>query len=374
MTMRRGVSLYSYQQAQFFDEMRLEDQIREVGTGLGGADGVELVDEMSLHYPDPGEGFVRRWFDWMNEYGTQPTALDVGMDVLQFRDHVMSYEECAERLIGDVRLANRLGFSIVRTLSVVPIEIIEMALPTAESLGIKIGKEIHQPMRLEGQQVREIIDTVERTGTDHLGIVPDLGVFQFRPSEVQLAWYGRKGAQSTAQDAAVALSLALRDGTAPFSSEALKVHTAGNLRGAFATFLRTGDAEVGLADVFEETVRFVDGRVEAAQDVDYVVAAEALLLSHTSTITLEDLVPYVTHIHAKFNNMSEIPGQPGHYQEDSIDYPGVIAALKRGGYSGYLNSEYEGQRYFQDRGREDLEDEVDQVRRHQEMLTRLIAE
>ncbi|MEK8174968.1 hypothetical protein NKH77_55640 [Streptomyces sp. M19] len=45
-----GRVLYSYQQSQFFKELTLEDQIREVGQNLGGADGIELIDEMSLRY------------------------------------------------------------------------------------------------------------------------------------------------------------------------------------------------------------------------------------------------------------------------------------------------------------------------------------
>ena len=49
---------------------------------------------------------------------------DVSMDVLQFRDHVMTYEECAERLKHDLRLAKWLGFERVRVLSVVPLEVL----------------------------------------------------------------------------------------------------------------------------------------------------------------------------------------------------------------------------------------------------------
>jgi hypothetical protein len=72
--------------------------------------------------------------------------------------------------------------------------------------------------------------------------------------------------------------------------------------------------------------------------------------------------------------MSEIPGKPGCYQDISIDYEGPIGFLKESGYEGYINSEYEGQRRFQDRGVEDLISEVDQVRKHQEMLKRLLGE
>ncbi|GAA4045410.1 hypothetical protein [Agromyces indicus] len=374
MTIKRGVSLYSYQQSQFFKQLDLEGQVREVGANLG-ADGIELIDEMSLHYPDPGQEFTRRWFSWMDQYGTTPVALDVQMDVLQFRDHVMTHEECAELLIHDIELAKSLGFGIVRTLSVVPIDIIEMALPHAEKLDIRLGKEIHQPMVLEGQQVNEILELADRTGSRHVGIVPDLGIFQFRPSEVQLEWFVRRGAQRSACDAAVELAVLLRDDNAPFGHIDMSAHTAGNLRAEFGRFLKTGGLVPEFADAFHGVKSWADANVEAPTELDYTVVAEALMLSHTSVDTLRELAAAdrITHVHGKFNNMSPVPGEADRYQEISIDYEPVIAALRAGGFEGYIDSEYEGQRYFQDRGIDDLEDEVEQVRRHQEMLTRLIA-
>lgn len=373
MTIHRGVSLYSYQQSQFFKELDLPGMVEEVGRNLHGATGVELVDEMSLRYPDPGDDFVSDWFGWHDQYGTTPVAMDVQMDVLQFRDHVMSLEECADRLRHDLRLAKRLGFRNVRTLSVVPIEVIASALPLAEELDIRLGKEIHQPMSLDGPQVGEILELIEKTGTEHLGIVPDLGIFQFRPSEVLLEWFQRRGAQPEACEASVALALQLRGGTAPFDFVDLALHTAGNLRAEFGRFLKTGECAPAFADTFRGVLAYTHEHVSDPREIDHTVVAEALMLSNTSADRLRELTPHVIHIHGKFNNMSEVPGAPGHYQEISIDYPSVIEALQAGGYQGYINSEYEGQRYFQDRGREDLMSEVDQVRRHQEMLRRLIA-
>lgn len=96
------------------------------------------------------------------------------------------------------------------------------------------------------------------------------------------------------------------------------------------------------------------------------------MLSHTSAELLRQLTPHVVSVHAKFYNMSEVPGQPGQYQDMAFDYTAGIGALRTGGYQGYLNSEYEGQRYWQDRGREEYKSEVEQVRQHQEMLRRLI--
>ena len=158
MTIKRGVSLYSYQQTQFFKELDLEGQIKEISENLYEADGIELLDEMSLHYPDPGDEFIDKWFGWMDKYGTTPVTLDVFCDVLQFRDHVMSISECADRLKHDIRLAKRMGFKNVRTLATTPVEVMIEALPVAEECDIRLGKEIHAPIPLHGQYVREIVD------------------------------------------------------------------------------------------------------------------------------------------------------------------------------------------------------------------------
>lgn len=371
MTIRRGVSLYSYQQSQFFKELTLDDQIAEVGS-MPGVDGIEIVDEMSLRYPDPGTPFVDHWFAMMERHGTVPVAMDVGMDVLQFRDHVMSHEKCAERLRHDIRLAKRLGFTIVRVLSTTPLEVMTGALDVAEACDIRLGKEVHQPMALEGPQVTEILEFAERHGTRHLGIVPDLGIYQFRPSEALLKWFGRKGAQPEACDAAVRLSELIRANDTGGMFD-VSLHTAGNIRSDFRRFLTTGESPDVCARAFAAVRSFADEHIKTPSLTDYLVVGEALTFSKTSPETLRQMAGQVTHVHAKFNEMSEIEGQPGVYHEASIDYEAAMGALKAGGFDGYVNSEYEGQRYYQDRTRADLMSEVDQVRKHQSMLARLLA-
>lgn len=370
--MKLGVSLYSYQQSQFFKELDLEAQIREVGTGLPGADGIEIVDEMSLRYPDPGPAFVKQWFQWMEQYQTQPVTMDVSMDVLQFRDHVMTHDEVTDRLRRDIRLAKRLGFSNVRVLSTCPFEVMVKALPLAEQLDIRLGKEVHQPMRLEGPQVTEIIEYVERTGTQHMGIVPDFGIFGFQPTEVLLAWYERRGAQPAASAASLGLSRRLQKGTAPFDADELIKHTAGNLRAAFKQYLLSGPTASAIDKVFSALCDFTREHVKAPTELDYVVVSEAIMLSNTSLNTMRDLAKHVVSVHGKFNHMSEIPDSPGEFHDAAIDYEGALKALQEGGFCGYINSEYEGQRYSQDRSRTDMMSEVEQVRRHHSMLRRLL--
>jgi sugar phosphate isomerase/epimerase len=371
MAIKRGVSLYSYQQSQFFKELMLDDQIREVAS-IPGADGIEIIDEMSLRYPDPGAAFVDHWFAMMEANGTVPVAMDVGMDVLQFRDHVMTIEENAERLRSDIRLAKRLGFSVVRVLSTTPLTVLEGALDVAEELDIRLGKEVHQPMRLEGPQVTEVLELAARRGTGHLGIVPDLGIFQYRPSEALLGSFERKGAQPAAGEAAIALSKVIRKGEAPRHFD-VSTYTAGNIRSDFRRYLTKGDAPAEIEAAFRGIRDFTDERVKDAREVDYLVVAEALTFSNTSEDTLREISPHVVCVHGKFYEMSAIPGRDGQYQDISIDYEAAVRGLKAGGYDGYINSEYEGQRYYQDRTRAELMSEVEQVRRHQEMLGRLLA-
>ncbi len=80
---------------------------------------------------------------------------------------------------------------------------------------------------------------------------------------------------------------------------------------------------------------------------------------------LSALVPYVYNVHGKFYEMTE------DLKEYSIPYEEIVPALAAAGYSGYINSEYEGQRLTQDAFETDS---CEQVRRHHVMLRRLLGE
>ena len=73
---KRGVSLYSYQQAQFFKQMSWKDQIVEVHDNLK-CDGIEIIDEAVIcDYPFPSEQFIFDWNNFMARYDMNAVTMD----------------------------------------------------------------------------------------------------------------------------------------------------------------------------------------------------------------------------------------------------------------------------------------------------------
>ena len=286
----------------------------------------------------------------MARYNMQAVTMDVYLDVHQFRDHVMTHREAAEHLKNDIRLAAKMGFQNIRTLVLVPIDVIEAVLPTAEKYNVKIGKEIHAPWPIKPgncvqpkkgmaaginfRAVDEIVELRERTGSRYVGLVPDFGIFQHSPSDVAIAYVKRHAKKPEAVD------WILENAPAYGHDE--------------------------LIDAVDE--KFPDHGIPI-NNIDRM----ALHKPCCAPEDLIDIIPYIVSIHGKFYNMTEIPGKPGCYEDKCIDYETPVRYLRQHGFDGYINSEFEGQRDQQDMGEEGLVDEVEQVRRHHEMLKRLLG-
>ena len=88
----------------------------------------------------------------------------------------------------DIRLANRLGFTVMRTKMPVingklePVEnwreIIKGALPLAERMNVRMCPEIHTPSNLNDQMVKDYVDFIKETGTKNFGLNIDFSVFR----------------------------------------------------------------------------------------------------------------------------------------------------------------------------------------------------
>lgn len=346
MAIKRGVSLYSYQQEQFFKRMNIRDMVKEVHDNLK-TDGIEIIcDAMVKSYPKPPQTFYDEWNDLMAEFEMKAVTMDIYMDVLQFRDHVMDHREVADRLVQDLHIAKKMGFENVRCLCCVPIDSIEMALPVAEELGIKIGKEIHAPFNLRSDipmygmmqnpyMVEEVLELADRKNSKYVGLVPDMGIFQTTLNKPKIDYMIRTGSNPDV------LNLVLE-----------AVHQ--------------GIKNPAVAR------EYIKERMPGVSEEELKDAGCVAMFSTVEPEEIEAIVPYIVSIHGKFYQMTEIPGHPGQYEDLAVNYRDPIHYLKKGGFEGYINSEYEGQRDQQDRGMEYLADEVTEVRRQHEMLARLI--
>jgi sugar phosphate isomerase/epimerase len=302
MSIKRGVSLYSYQHEYFHHTMKLEDCIRAVADM--GAPGIEIIPEQMINeYPDLSDDFLKKWHDWMKKYNTVPTCADVFLETLLYKNRVLSDRECVALMERDLRVASQLGCFVIRTLCTTPVRIIEKCLPLAEKYKVKIGLEIHAPLDIESSWFDPYQTLIDKYGSQWFGIIPDMGIFEKLPSP-------------THQERAV------RDG--------------GN-RKIIEYITMAANDKVPFNQIEAE----IDKMGANAIDKQWFFRATVRRL-YTNPQILRKHKDYILHIHAKFYNMRS------DCTDDCLDYDGVIPILKEIGYNGFLSSEYEGNRTIED--------------------------
>jgi sugar phosphate isomerase/epimerase len=320
---RRGVSLYSYQEDYFLNRIDLKGAI--AASAETGAVGIETIaEQMMPGFPHLTDAFYADYARMMAEYGTISVAHDMFLDTKRYKSRLLTDDEMVESLHRDIEHTARLGASVIRILVITPPHIVERAAPLAISKGIKLCLEVHSPWHFEHPWVQEHLAVADRVGREHVGLIPDLGIF--------VENFPR-----------IISDRSIRDGAHP------------------------------------EIVEYIVGAYDAHRDLTALpaeiepVGANAADLALADTVThfvnedpkkLIEYSPYIHHVHGKFYEMTEDDIEP------SIPYPAIVAALKEAGYTGYIASEYEGNRHIQDAFEVRP---VEQVQRHQRMLARLIA-
>ena len=183
---KRGVALYSYS-AEFGLSKTLEDCFEDLYDM--GAHGIEILANTHIeNYPYPTDEWVEQWHRLCDKYEIIPVEYGNWIDSHVLGDRDLTTEEAVEMLKRDIRLAHRLGFTVMRTKMPVinhllePVEnwreIIQGALPLAEKLGIQMCPEIHAPSNLKGKLVTDFVDFIKETGTRNFGLNIDFSVFR----------------------------------------------------------------------------------------------------------------------------------------------------------------------------------------------------
>ncbi len=183
---KRGISLYSYS-AEYGLTKNLEDCFEDMYDM--GAHGLEILANTHIdQYPEPSDLWIERWFSLLDKYEIVPVEYGHWIDsrVLGFRE--LTTQESYNMLARDIRLAAKLGFSVMRTKMPVindnlePVknwrDIIKMALPLAEEYHVCMCPEIHTPSVLHSKMVADYVDFIEQTGTKNFGLNIDFSVFR----------------------------------------------------------------------------------------------------------------------------------------------------------------------------------------------------
>lgn len=321
---RRGVSLYSFQEEMFLGQMTVEDCVAFAASI--GAPGIEILPEQNMPgFPHITDAQVAEWQDMVARHGCHFTAYDMFLDTKRRKDRLMTDDEQVESIVRDLKLCNRLGIRNMRVLVFVRPDILGRCVPYAEELDVHMGVEVHAPWHIEHAWILRTIEEADRLGTRHLGILPDMGIFMKHYPPAFRARFERQGA-----------------------------------RPDVAQFIVDSHEAKIMAEytIFEVTVKMQGNKAEVAM-------AETLRHApYANPKRLADYAPYFRHIQAKFYEMTPDCTDP------AIAYEEVIDTLVRCGWEGTLSSEYEGNRWIQD---VEAVDSREQVRRQHVMFERLIA-
>lgn len=348
MSIKRSVSLYSYQDEYYNKQLDLEGCLRE--TAKTGATGVELLAEQMIRkFPLPieTEEFRAQWFGWLEKYHLEPSCYDAFLENRIYDNRTLTLKEQINMMKRDIRLASLLGFKNLRTLVSTPMDVIEGSLEYAEKMGVVIGLEVHAPFSLNSTWADGYLELIHRTGSKYFGFIPDMGIFCRNIPDV-------------------VREKALRHGAKPECIKIVDDCYAQRVANGFVKIkydLNLGKAnmEYRMANGMEEMMEAVKKAGGGPADLGY--AGESFTYSWSDPQDLIDNIQYIHHTHAKCYNTHE------DYVETATAINEVVAAFKKAGYDGFLSTEYEGGEHL----RADCDvDSIEQVRRHQEALRRAI--
>ena len=323
---KRGVSLYSFQNETFQGKMSLEDCIRTCAEL--GANGIEVIGEQTFWgWPEVGvaNADVDNWHRLIAKYDCVPVSHDYMLDYKRYKGREMPFDEQVASVRNDIDLGARLGMPYIRSLVSIAPEVLVAAAPYAEEKGIKLLTEVHAPLHFDHPWIIRIAEAFQKSGSPALGFLPDMGMFLHVYPRVWAEKFKRLGVPQNIADYIIK---AYEDRVLS-EYVILGVQQLGGVGPA-----------IGMAEVMRHNAAYEPKRM-----LDYM--------------------GMIHNVHGKFYEMT------ADYVEPSIPYDEIVSVLQQGGYSGYICSEYEGNRWI-----EDVEepDSVEQVRRQQVMLARLLGE
>jgi sugar phosphate isomerase/epimerase len=293
-----------------------------------GAPGIEIIGEQTFWgWPEASvdEAKIDEWHSLIAKYDAVAVSHDFMLDYKRYKGRMMPFEEQVASVKKDIDFGARLGMKYIRALVSIAPEVLVAAAPYAEEKNIKILIEVHAPLHFDHPWIIRHAEAFEKSGSDALGFLPDMGMFLFKFPPVWKERFIRNGVPQKIAD-----------------------------------YIETAYEDRVLSEYVILNVREMGGEGPAL--------GMAETLRHNAAFEpkrMLDFMHRIHNVHGKFYQMDE------NLVEPSIPYDEIVKVLKQGGYKGYICSEYEGNRWIEDAHEVDS---VEQVRRQQLMLKSLIGE
>jgi len=324
-----GITLYSLTSefaAGLYTPETLIKAVHDEGLGTG----VEFnIAQMLRTYPDVDDEFVTLWRDSMDKYGLEPSAVGTNLDMGRRKDRDMTPDEEHDFLARQLKTAHTLGFKKVVIRSAGK-ELLRSLLPLAEKYDQKLGYEIHAPSGPNNPAVVQIRELYDELGSDRLGFTADFSSTMHSLSPTLLRTLGQMG---------------MDEKHFPVMDEIWHEPT--------PMYVRNQKFEDYLSGEGVDFLRF-GPFTRLAFNMHGLVPPEEWL----------DIMPQIFHVHAKFYDINEAGDEP------AMDIPRIVRQFVKGGYKGYLSSEWEGHA-FSDLGESDP---IDLVKKQHALMRRAIEE
>lgn len=333
MGIKSSVSLYSLQYQYLTGKMNL-DAILKFVTDLN-ADGIEILpDQMLKGTPTPSEETYAQWDALMKKYNPGLACDDIFLNTNLYKNRELTKRECIELIKQEIVMAHRLGFKIIRLVSMVPAWILEPCLETAAMNDVALCIEIHGGLGFGVPKTDEYLNEMLRLDSPYIGIVPDTSLFCRRAPRVVSSYCHDVYGTNT-----------------DLIKYAHEVFASGT--DFFAIEQKCGHMDPKLKSLIKDP----------AKDMFYATNLSGY--ENRDLSCMDPFVKYIRHFHFKLYEMTE------EGTEYSIDYKEVLEYLHNHGYNGYVSTEYEGNRWI-------LPDheipEIEQVTAHQKLIQKLIKE
>ncbi|MCD7739301.1 MAG: sugar phosphate isomerase/epimerase [Lachnospiraceae bacterium] len=331
--LKHSITLYGFGNRYVRGLCTFEDTM-EKAKKMGG-DGIEIVaPQMVPGHPNPSDEWVDYFKDCCQKYELTPVCYSIYIDNGKHKGHYLSEAERMSDTIAGMEFAKRTGCSIVRSQDPLLPSTMEKLLPYAQELDVHLAIEMHGPYTPSTPIFQEYAELFEKTNDPHLGVVMDFSSFA-------------SGAPSNC--------------LAVFPDDICNKKLLYKINNLYAT---TEIPEKDLIDMIYE---------EGGDDADVYVAKKRIFSIDASTARMgtpywrtkpdfegfRSLLKYSRYMHGKFYHMEDDLTCPG------MDFPSFIKIMKEENYTGFIASEYEGDRY------DNTVSDEEQIRLHIQMLDQL---